>query len=236
MAQTSPTATAGERLEEMRHALSSLLDTLAVERCIAVGNITSTMLAMSCRKHMSDRIAGVINVNPILPTIRGNHVRLLDMTERMRMQMMRALPSIGKFLVHGALAKVDTGYDQEYIHKFLDRNEFDLRWTERDDIKHLFRDAFRTTTRQGYDAFYHELVMASSDWHDLMERQGAPYLNLIGSHNIHYTPHVLEAFARENDGFTIEVVPRAGHLLMYQKPEVIFARVAELAKSQGVSA
>lgn len=215
------------------HDTRALLDHLGIERCITIGYVTSVIYALACRVNMPDRIAGVVNLNPVLPTIGGRAVRLLDMTERMRMQMMRSLPSIGRYMVHGALAKVDTGYDQEYIHKFLNKNEYDLRFTERDDIKHMFRAAFRKTTRQGYEAFTRELMQAASDWGHLMEDAGPETLTLVGEHNLHYTPRVLEGFARDNAFFSYEAVPATGHLLLYQKPEVIFARVAELAKSHG---
>lgn len=218
--------------EDARH----LLDHLGIQQCVSVGHITSVMHALACKVYLPDRITGIVNINPVLPTISGRQVRLLDMTERMRMQMMRAFPSIGRYLVHGALAKVDTGYDQEYIHKFLDSNEYDLRFTERDDVKQMFRAAFRTTTRQGYEPFTRELIQAAGDWHHLFADAGFDTVNLVGTHNLHYTPRVLEGYARDNAFFKYEAVPNTGHLLLYQKPELIFARIAEMSKQQAVGA
>ncbi|NMW31839.1 PAS domain-containing protein [Altererythrobacter sp. RZ02] len=234
----STTAAPGSPVDNIKTACTdarALLDHLGIERCVTVGHITSAIIALACKVEMPDRITGVVNLNPVLPTISGRQVRLLDMTERMRMQMMRAFPSIGRYLVHGALAKVDTGYDQEYIHKFLDSNEYDLRFTDRDDVKHLFRAAFKTTTRQGYEPFTRELMQVASDWGHLFANAGPETVNLVGAHNLHYTPRVLEGFARDNDYFSFEAVPQTGHLLLYQKPELVFARIAEVARTASVA-
>ncbi len=213
-----------------RHAedIAALLDELGVKSCPVIGHITGAMFAYAIAKHLSDRIAGVVNINGIVPMEPGPHLAKVDRAERLRLYLMRHFPKIGRFVVHGALAKVDSGYDHEYLHAFLGDNDYDQRTIEREDIRILFRQAFQKTTKQGYDSFTNELMLASSDWQYLIDDCLCPVHNLVGRHNLHYTADVMQAFAANRSNYTVEIVENAAHLLLYQQPERIFEAAADL--------
>lgn len=209
--------------------IEALLDELDIKSCPVIGHITGVMFAYAIAKYLSDRITGVVNINGIVPMQPGPHLSKVDRAERLRLYLMRHFPKIGRFVVHGALAKVDSGYDHEYLHAFLGDNEHDQRMIEREDIRVMFRRAFQKTTRQGYDSFTNELALASSDWQYLIDDRLCPIHNLVGQHNLHYTPDVMQAFAANKGSFNVDVIEGAAHLLLYQKPDCIFQAAADMA-------
>jgi pimeloyl-ACP methyl ester carboxylesterase/DNA-binding CsgD family transcriptional regulator len=208
--------------------IKDLLDELGIANCPIIAHITGTMFGYAVAKHLSGKITGLINVNGIVPMQPGPHLAKVDKTERLRLYLMRHFPKIGRFVVHGALGRVDSGYDHEFLQAFLGSNEFDQQTIKRDDIRVLFRQAFQKTTKQGYDSFTNELLLASSDWQYLIDDRLCPVRNFIGQFNVHYTPSVVQAFAADKTDFSVDVIPNTAHLLLYQKPEVIFKAVAEL--------
>lgn len=213
-----------------RHAedIKALLDELDVKSCPVIGHITGAMFAYAIAKHLSGRITGVVNINGIVPMEPGPHLAKVDRAERLRLYLMRHFPKIGRFVVHGALAKVDSGYDHEYLHAFLGDNDHDQRTIEREDIRILFRQAFQKTTKQGYDSFTNELMLASGDWQYLIDDCLCPVHNLVGQYNLHYTADVMQAFAAGRNNFNVEVVENAAHLLLYQQPDRVFEAVADM--------
>ncbi|QTD56097.1 alpha/beta fold hydrolase [Parasphingorhabdus cellanae] len=211
--------------------IRALLDALGIKSCPVIGHITGAMFAYAIAKYLANRITGVVNINGIVPMEPGPHLAKVDRAERLRLYLMRHFPKIGRFVVHGALAKVDSGYDHEYLHAFLGDNDHDQRTIEREDIRTQFRQAFQKTTRQGYDGFTNELALASGEWQYLIDDRLCPVHNLVGQHNLHYTPEVMQDFAAGRDNFDVEVVQDTAHLLLYQSPDVVFKPVADLAGS-----
>lgn len=209
--------------------IQALLDHLGIKSCPIIGHITGAMFAYAVAKYLSGRITGIVNINGIVPMEPGPHLGKVDRAERLRLYLMRHFPKIGRFVVHGALAKVDSGYDHEYLHAFLGDNDHDQRTIERDDIRTQFRQAFQKTTRQGYDSFANELALASSDWQYLVDDRLCPVRNLVGQHNLHYTSDVMQAFAAGRDNYDVNVIEDTAHLLLYQKPDVVFEAVKEWA-------
>ncbi len=207
--------------------IQALLDELGIKSCSVIGHITGAMFAYAVAKYLPDRITGVVNINGIVPMEPGPHLAKVDRAERLRLYLMRHFPKIGRFVVHGALAKVDSGYDHEYLHAFLGDNDHDQRTIEREDIRTQFRQAFQKTTRQGYDGFTNELALASSDWQYLIDDRLCPVHNLVGQHNLHYTPDVMQAFAASRDDYNVDVIADTAHLLLYQKPDMAFDAVTK---------
>lgn len=202
--------------------IRALLDELGIKSCPVIGHITGAMFAYGVAKYLPGRITGIVNINGIVPMQPGPHLAKFDRAERLRLYLMRHFPKIGRFVVHGALAKVDSGYDHEYLHAFLGDNDHDQSTIKREDIRTQFRQAFLKTTRQGYDSFTNELKLASSDWQYLIDDCLCPVRNLVGQHNLHYTPDVMHSFAADRDNYSVDVVADTAHLLLYQKPDVVF--------------
>jgi len=229
LANSGPDGSAGrDSFGRYAEDIAALLDELGFKSCPVIGHITGAMFAYAIAKHLSGRITGVVNINGIVPMEAGPHLAKVDRAERLRLYLMRHFPKIGRFVVHGALAKIDSGYDHEYLHAFLGDNDHDQRTIEREDIRILFRQAFQKTTKQGYDSFTNELMLASSDWQYLIDDCLCPVHNLVGQHNLHYTADVMQAFAADRSDFNVEIIESTAHLLLYQQPDRLFEAAADM--------
>lgn len=212
--------------------IDALLGSLEIEKIAVLGHITSAMFAYALAHYLPKRISHVANVNGIIPVNSGQHVKLLNPAERLRFHVHRHLPKIASMVMHSMLRVVDSGQDLEFLSVFLERNPEDLAIIQRDDIKASFRATHNHITANGFTGFSHELTLASLDWQYLLSGLSCPLLNLVGAKNLSFTPELLRTFEVEKSlDLKLEVVEQAGHLALYQKSDLIFARVAQLVRS-----
>lgn len=221
-----------DRFEDYAGDIAALLDALEIERVAVMGHITSAMFAYALGHYLPARISHVVNVNGIIPVNSGAHVKMLDPTERLRFHVHRHLPKIAGLVMHSMLKVIDSGQDLEFLRVFLDKNPEDVATIERPDIQRDFRKVHARITADGFGGFGHELTLASLDWQFLMEALACPLLNLVGEKNLSFTPELLRTF-EEDKGFDLklEIVERCGHLTLYQKPDVIMARIAQFLRA-----
>ncbi len=207
--------------------IEALLDNLGVKTIPVIGHVSSTMWAMALSKYLPGRISKVVNVNGVVPTIKGPHLKYLDRNERLRLMTLRTAPGIGRMVFIWGLAKIDSGYDEEFVRMFVSENPCDIITTQEPAIRKGFRENFNVTTRQGYDSFIHELSIMVLDWRSFMDEASVPVKFLIGDHNVGYTEKVVSKYIEGRDGMTIELVPNTGHLLFYQRPDIVMRAVLE---------
>lgn len=207
--------------------IEALLDHLDVQQCPVISHITASSFAYGLTHHIPKRISRLVAVNGIVPVIEGPHLKLLNRIERLRLLSMRKAPAISRMILIAGLAKIDSGYDEEWIRTHLDDNQFDIQTTKEPAIRRDFRTNFAATTRQGYDSFSHELSMAILDWRSFIENCAVPATFLIGECNVGFNEAVIRAYHKQTPCFDIEVIPRTGHLLFYQRPDIIFKHALE---------
>lgn len=221
------------RFEDYADDISNLLDHLELDAVPVLGHITSAKFAYALGTHLPSRISHVVNVNGIIPVNSGAHVKMLGSAERLRFHIHRHLPKIASLVMSSMLRVVDSGQDWEFMRVFLQKNPEDLATIDREDIQRGFRATHAHITASGFAGFSHEITLASLDWQDLLSDLPCPLLNIVGERNLSFTPELLRTFEREKAlNLNVEVVERAGHLALYQRPDVIFARIAEFARDR----
>jgi pimeloyl-ACP methyl ester carboxylesterase/DNA-binding CsgD family transcriptional regulator len=200
--------------------LSALFDQLKLKSCVVIGHITSTIFALAFAKYHPSRVKKLVIVNGIIPTAKGAHAKQLEKAERMRLMLIRHAPRVGKFIVHSMLAKVDAGFDEEFLSIFLD-NEIDLKTVKSPAIRSEFRKAFSRTTLQGYNSFTNELIQSTLDWSPLFDDLGPQIEWLVGSNNPIYTADYVSLFLRNYNKITVREIENTAHLLFYQAPDIV---------------
>lgn len=221
-----------QRLEDYASDIASFLDHLGIERIAVMGHITSAMYAYALGRFLPDRISHVINVNGIVPVNSGSHVKMLNRTERLRFHIYRHLPKVTGMVMHSMLKVVDSGQDLEFMRVFLKQNPEDLATIDREDIQRTFRAAHDYITINGFGSFIHELTIASLDWQSVIDELPCPLLNMVGEKNLSFTPELARTFEAEKGlNLNLEVIERAGHLALYQRPNLIIRKLAEFVRS-----
>ena len=215
-----------------RHAadLKALLAKLGVTSCPVIGHITSVMFAYAMASYAPECVDKIIGVNGTVPSWVGAHVATLDKKERLQFMLLRRAPKIGRMIVHAKLAKVDAGFDEEFLSTFLN-NPFDQITIQEPVIRETFRDAFTKMIAQGYDSFVHELTLGALDWEPLINGVICPIELLVGEFNPIYTPELVKAFAQERQGVSVITVPKTAHLALYQNFERILDATIDAPKA-----
>lgn len=210
------------------HAMDvlELLAELNIKTCVVIGHITSVMFAYALAKYAPDTVRKVVAVNGTVPSWSGKHVSKLDKAERIRFALLRRAPKIGRMIVHTLLAKVEAGFDDEFLSTFLSSN-FDKNTLQHPEIRTLFREALSKTIAQGYDTFVHELSLGALEWEPLVQGVQCPIEVLIGEENVVYTPTLVSEYAMEHPDMKIEVIPDTGHLLLFQNFERVLKATVE---------
>jgi len=199
----------------------ALMDHLGVKTAKAIGHISSIMFAMCLAKEHPERIIKVVNINGILPSLRGEHLKHIDKIERFRHFINRHAPKIARTAIFAYINRIDSGFDEEIMAKQFVKTPRDIETIDEPEIKPLFRNAFTISTRQTYESFVQELQTIVSDWHDLFSDVHVPIKWLIGIENRNYTEECLKDFLRTAvDGnvikIDIDVIEDTAHLLLWQ--------------------
>ncbi|RED18079.1 LuxR C-terminal-related transcriptional regulator [Pontivivens insulae] len=200
--------------------MAELLDMLGIERCPVIGHITSIMFAYGLACHQPDRVESVIGVNPTTPCHRGAHVSAISVDEKLRFMLMRRAPKVGRMLVHAMLAKVEAGFDEEFLTRFLD-NKIDHETMQDPHLRDGFRKSFSKTIEQGYDSFSHELALCGLDWQPVVDGTRCPVVLCVGESNPVYSPDLLRTFAHAQHDTKVLGLSGAAHLLFYQRMDAV---------------
>ncbi len=171
-------------------------------------------------------------MTPALPSVRGPHLRHIGRAQKVRLLLARETPRVGRLIAHAFLSRVDAGYDVEFIRHYLSESQTDLDFTRRPETVNAFRETYEDTHGQGYDAFINEVQLISTDWHALTQGLDVPVRFFVGTEEHAFPPPAVEAFAEAQraDGMdaTSVTVPRAGHLLAYEEPDLWVAELARM--------
>ncbi len=205
--------------------IAAMLNDLKIGQAPIIGYVTGAHYAIAAGQYIQDRISHIINLNGIVPSAHGPHLNLIDKRERTRMFLLRTTPKIGRMVIQAAMRLVDSGYDLEFISAHLRNSPLDLKTADEDEVKHLFRADFRQITKYGYDGLINDLILSAMDWSYLIEQSPYPIHNLVGAHNIDFTPEVIQTYAQSIDNYNVEIIDNAGHLALYQQPDIIFDRI-----------
>ena len=221
-----------ERFRDYASDIAALLDRMGIEKTAVLGHITSAMYAYALGAHLPSRISHVVNVNGIIPVNSGAHVKMLNPAERLRFHVHRHLPKIASLVMSSMLRVVDSGQDREFLQVFLQKNPEDLETIKRPEIQQKFRTTHSHITANGFAGFSHEITLASLDWQPLISGLACPVLNLVGEKNLSFTPELLRTFEAEKGiDLQLEVIERAGHLALYQKPDFVMPRIAQFIRA-----
>ena len=202
--------------------VAELLDHEGVNKAPLLAGMSASPFAYAMAGRHPGRIERLVTINPTLPNVRGSHLECLDPEERLRNELFRHLPVVGEFLIHGGLAKIESGHDLDFLLAMVHDHGPDPEISQHPDMLDQLRRGFCQVIEQGYDGFTRDLILAATDWEHLLDTIEVPTVNLVGRHNRFFDARVAQAFARERHGFDVSEVIDGGHLLLYQQPELIF--------------
>lgn len=210
--------------------LTFLLDTLGIGTTIVIGHISSAVYAAAATELLPDRIRGVAAIAGFPPFLERKHIDHLPAWPRLYAYTSRYLPKALSLLVRGTFGllaenRIEILFDNLYAGADLDTKVISVP-----ENRDLFLNDFRRALEQGTSAYEIDAALAASDWSHWLDNRAPRSMTFIHGTEDPVTPIALvREIAELRPEMDLLPIENAGHLALYQAPEKIIARIAELA-------
>lgn len=123
------------------------------------------------------------------------------------------------------LAKVDAGFDEEFIQEHYADSPPDQNILQEPELKSLIRDEFPLLARQGYTHMSRDIHIQARKWGAVLEGVTCPVTLVHGDNDPAYPLCTVEDFVKTQAGFNLTAAPNAGQLVLYQAYATVFAEL-----------
>jgi DNA-binding CsgD family transcriptional regulator/pimeloyl-ACP methyl ester carboxylesterase len=213
----------GDRLGEYSRDVLEVLKKLHIKDCPALCVNTSYIYALALATASPDTLAQIVVANAAVPLKTSRQFKEVSMQQRIPYLVSKYVPSLLKFYVRSVQAKLDAGYDEEYITKYYESSPIDQETILSPEIRSLARLSIVRLYQNGHEAAVQHLRMEVSDWDKYFERVSLPITLLNGDKDTEYSHKMVSQSVAKYDNFTCEEVSDAGALMWYQQPESVLS-------------
>lgn len=221
---SSPVTPFEAGLSTFSEDIGALMDSLEIESCTFLTNVSGTIWAYAAAAFLGARVTHITVTAGAVP-LTGKQLKKINFRQRGSIQIARHAPKLLPFTMRAAVAKIDAGFDQEFMHEHYKNSPIDQEILRSDELKALFRTAHAQVTRQGHTSLVQELYQMGQKWDDVMHRVPCPVSILQGEHDPSFPPDIVEENLRNRGNFSLEIIPDSAQFLIYQFPEIVFDKV-----------
>lgn len=200
-----------------------LLDHLRVPRATIAGISGGGAFALACAHGLAERVSQVILVCAMAP-VPAKWRTGTPLQSRLLFWLAAHWPSLAASLMQRAYLGDP---NSPALRRTISRMPAaDRRVLEREDVRELlFGEASRDSLRQGPDAAIHELALFARPLGFSLHDIAMPVRLIHGSADVNVPLTVAQYLASQIQGATLAVIPDAGHLLLFESPELLFERM-----------
>lgn len=203
-----------------------LLHHLALTRAVIAGISGGGAFALACARSLDKRAAGLILVSAMAP-VPARHRHGTPLQNRLLFWLAGHLPTVAANLMQRAYVGDP---DSPALRRTISRMPpADRRVLERADVRELlFGAASRDSLRQGLTAAIRELALFARPLGFSLHEIGVPVHVVHGSADVNVPVGVARYLASQIPGAGLEVVADAGHMMLFESPELLLNRVAAI--------
>ncbi len=203
----------------------SLLGELNIETIPILAINTSAIYGLEMAIQKPERISKIVIGNAPVPLLTRKQFKQISVQQRMPYYIARHMPRILDFYIKSIKAKLDAGYEVEYISGYYEDSPSDLKTVLEPEVRSIVTQSITFAFEQGHQSVTNHMKMEASNWMPLLENCPVPIEMVSGSLDVEYTPAMVrEASAHLNHVDYCEV-PEAGKLIWFQKPNALFSRL-----------
>lgn len=215
----------GDRLAEYSRDVLGVLKNLHIKNCPALCVNTSYIYALALADFSPDTLTKIVVANAAVPLKTSRQFKEVSMQQRIPYLVSKYVPSLLKFYVRSVQAKLDAGYDEEYITKYYESSPVDQETILSPEIRSLARLSIVRLYQNGHEAAVQHLRMEVSDWDEYFERVKLPITLLNGDKDTEYSHQMVSQSVAKYDNFLCEEISDAGALMWYQQPESVLSHL-----------
>jgi len=219
------TSKAGHNIDtplQFAHDAEALLDHLKIPSCQCLSVISGSIFSYACAQYLGSRVIGIVNCGGVIPLTSRRQFEKMKPNQRTGMIMARYLPALLPLMMRGGFAKVDAGYDEEFMQEFYKDAPPDRMIVVREDLKRPFREAYSVGLIQGHMSLIDEMKLVAGRWQHYLENIKCPVSLIHGEQDPAFPVAIVQNFAETRDNFEVTPVKEAGELVYFQYPEIAF--------------
>lgn len=220
---TTDSGATGDRLGDYSRDLATLLQHLHIKTCPALCVNTSVVYALAFANYAPDTLTQIVTSNSAVPLNTSHQFKQVSIQQRIPYLVAKYVPSLLNFYVRSVQAKLDAGYDKEYIIKYYESSPIDLETILLPENRGLFRLSIMRVFENGHDAAVQHLRMEIMDWTHYLEQTTLPITLLNGDKDTEFAHTMVKQSMEKFKNILCVEIPDSGSLVWYQKPAEILS-------------
>lgn len=208
----------GNRLGDFSRDLSNILQQLHIKMCPALCVNTSLIYALALEDHAPGTLKQIVTSNAAVPLKTAHQFKQVSIQQRIPYLVARYVPSLLNFYVRSVQAKLDAGFDKEFIMNYFESSPLDLETVLLPEIRALFRLSIMRVFENGHEASVQHLRMEVSDWTHYLEQNTLPITLLNGTEDKEFDHIMVKQSVAKYDKILCVEIPDTGALMWHQKP------------------
>ena len=217
-----------DRVTRYAEDLCNVLDDLHIRRCPAIGVNTSYLYALALAMASPERLTQIVVANAAVPLKSSRQFRQVSIQQRIPYLVSKHVPALLKFYVRSVQAKLDAGYDEEYITHYYEDSPIDQATVLSPEIRSLARLSIVRAFQNGHETPVQHLRTEVSDWDRYLDAVTLPICLLNGDQDTEYSHNMVSQSVAGYPNIMCEQVADAGALLWYQQPDDVLKRIVHL--------
>lgn len=217
-----------DRVTRYAEDLCNVLDDLHIRRCPAIGVNTSYLYALALATASPERLTQIVVANAAVPLKSSRQFRQVSIQQRIPYLVSKHVPALLTFYVRSVQAKLDAGYDEEYITHYYEDSPIDQATVLSPEIRSLARLSIVRAFQNGHETPVQHLRTEVSDWDRYLDAVTLPICLLNGDQDTEYSHNMVSQSVAGYPNIMCEQVADAGALLWYQKPDDVLKRIVHL--------
>ncbi|MFT7592873.1 MAG: pimeloyl-ACP methyl ester carboxylesterase/DNA-binding CsgD family transcriptional regulator [Paracoccaceae bacterium] len=224
----SQAAPGGQGVQVFVDHVAELIDQLKLRRPVVLAHLAGSVHGHHLLARHSDRVAGMVAVSGGVPITRASQLSNMAPRQRLVAYTARYAPALLPFVLRAGIAQIDGQDIDEFMEALFKPGTHDCGVIEWLGLAQMIQAGYRFSVQQGHVGFTSDSHLVVSDWSADIAGPDTPVIHLHGSQDAVVDVDTVLAFGQAHANVDVRVMSEVGQLLIYERPEAVFAALDEL--------
>lgn len=207
------------------HDLDRLLTHLGIAESPVLCFNTSVIYGLSFAKEYAQRVTKIVSGNGAVPLIDRGQFAQISVQQRIPYYIARHFPWLLDFYIKSVKAKLERGYEVEYVEKYFEESPLDVQTILDPEVRMIASQSIAFAFENGHQSVVNHVRLVASNWMDMLKSCPVPIEMYSGIFDSEYTAEMVEVTVQDMPQVTFNCVDDAGALIWYQKPECLLSQL-----------